>query len=270
MEGVVEHDDGGAPGGGARDLHRVLVRLGAGVHEDRLLVGPGARRELGEESARVDVRLVDADHEALVEVLVGLALDRLDDGREAVAGVLAADAAGEVEEHPAVGVGHARALGARHDEPRRRDPTRHESAPVREDPLGRVLLCRCHAREYDEATRGMERNPPRNASVRSRAGIREWIPPLGSPPSAGHTPEGARCRGRNCADRCRAAQADLTPPARAPSVRIPRPAGCMHVQLQCGLPHHPADSASATIRPWRRARRSSSSTTTRASAPVRA
>ena len=59
---------------------------------------PGARRQLGQPPADLDVGLVDADHEALVEVLVGLSLDRVDDGREAVARVLAADAAGEVDE----------------------------------------------------------------------------------------------------------------------------------------------------------------------------
>ena len=65
--------------------------LGAGVHEDRALLAAAARRELGEAPADLDVRLVDADHEALVEVAVGLLLDRLDDRGVPVTGVLAAD-----------------------------------------------------------------------------------------------------------------------------------------------------------------------------------
>ena len=110
---------------------------------------PGARRELGEPAADVDVRLVDADHEALVEVLVRLPVDRLDDRREAMPGVLAADAAGEVDERAPVDVGDARALGVRDDEPRRRDPARHVALALGEDPLGDGMLDRRHAREYD-------------------------------------------------------------------------------------------------------------------------
>ena len=52
-----------------------------------------------------------------MEVVVGLRLDRVDDGREAVARVLAADAAGEVDEAAAVDVGDAGAVGVRDDEP---------------------------------------------------------------------------------------------------------------------------------------------------------
>ena len=76
VEGVVEDDDGRPTGCRARDLDGVLVGLGARVDEDRLLLLPGARRELREPTADLDVRLVDAHHEALVEVVVGLRLDR--------------------------------------------------------------------------------------------------------------------------------------------------------------------------------------------------
>ena len=69
VERVVEDDDGGTTGGSARDLDRVLHRLRAGVDEDRLLLGARARRELGEAPAHLDVRLVDPDHEALVEIV---------------------------------------------------------------------------------------------------------------------------------------------------------------------------------------------------------
>ena len=98
-------DHRGAAGRRARDLHRVLDRLGARVDEDRALLAAAARRELGEPPADLDVRLVDADHEALVEVAVGLLLDRLDDRRRCRwPGVLAADPAGEVDERAAVDV----------------------------------------------------------------------------------------------------------------------------------------------------------------------
>ena len=90
MEGVVEDDDRRSAGGGARDLDRVLDRLGAGVDEQGLLLVAAARRELGEPPADVDVRLVHADHEALVQVAVDLLVDGRDGGGQAVAGVLAA------------------------------------------------------------------------------------------------------------------------------------------------------------------------------------
>ena len=105
-----------------------------------------ARRELGEPAADLDVRLVDADHEALVEVAVDLLVDRVDDGREAVAGVLAADAAGEVEVRAAVDVGDARAVGARDDEPRRRDAARDVARALGEDAVVGAGVGRGHAR----------------------------------------------------------------------------------------------------------------------------
>ena len=118
---------------GACDLDRVLVRLGARVHEDRLLLLAGARRQLGEEAAGVDVRLVDPDHEALVEVGVGLLLDRVDDGLEAMTGVLATDTTREVEERAAVDVGDARAVGAVDDEARGGDAGRDVLRALGED-----------------------------------------------------------------------------------------------------------------------------------------
>ena len=134
VEGVVEDDHRRPAGRDARDLHRVLDRLGAGVDEDRLLLVAAARRELGEPPAHLDVRLVDADHEALVQVLVHLRLDRVDDRREAVTGVLAADAAGEVDERAAVDVDDARALGVRDDETGRRDARPRRSGRARRGP----------------------------------------------------------------------------------------------------------------------------------------
>ena len=113
------------------------IGLGARVDEDRLLLLAGAGRQLGEAAADLDVGLVDADHEALVEVVVGLRLDRVDDGREAVARVLAADAAGEIEERAAVDVGDAGAVCVRDDELRRRDAGAHVAGAVGEDPVVR-------------------------------------------------------------------------------------------------------------------------------------
>ncbi len=46
------------------------------VDEDRPLLAAAARRELREALADLDVRLVDPDHEALVEVAVCLLVDR--------------------------------------------------------------------------------------------------------------------------------------------------------------------------------------------------
>ena len=142
VEGVVEDDDGGPPGRRAGDLDGVLDRLGARVDEDRLLLLAGAGRQLGEAAADVDVRLVDPDHEALVEVLVGLRLDRVDDGREPVAGVLAADAAGEVDERAAVDVGDAGTVGVRDDELRGGDAGAHVAGALGEDAVVRGGLGR--------------------------------------------------------------------------------------------------------------------------------
>ena len=60
--------------------------------------------QLVEPPAELDVRLVRPDHEALVEIAVGLLVDRADDRRGAVAEVLARDPAGEVEVLAAVDV----------------------------------------------------------------------------------------------------------------------------------------------------------------------
>ena len=149
VERVVEDDDGRPPRRRAGDLDGVLDRLGARVDEDRLLLLAGARRQLGQAAADLDVGLVDADHEALVEVLVGLRLDRVDDGREAVARVLAADAAGEVDERAAVDVGDAGAVGVGDDELRGRDAGAHVAGALGEDAVVRGGLGgRVSSREY--------------------------------------------------------------------------------------------------------------------------
>ena len=136
MERVVEDEHRGAAGGGARDLDRVLDRLGAGVDEQALLLGAGARRQLAEPPADLDVRLVEADHHALVQVAVDLLVDRGDHRRRAVPEVLAADAAGEVDVGAPVDVLELRALGARDDERRRRHAARDPAAALVRDACG--------------------------------------------------------------------------------------------------------------------------------------
>ena len=59
-------------------------------------------------------------------------------------GVLAADAAGEVDEAPAVDVGHARALGPLDDELGRGHSPRDEAAAVHGNPLRGGLLGHGH------------------------------------------------------------------------------------------------------------------------------
>src|SRR5262249_4721581 len=58
----------------------------------------------------LDVRLVETDHEALVEVTLGLIVDRVHDRLGAVPEVLARDPSGEVEIRPAVRVPDRRAF----------------------------------------------------------------------------------------------------------------------------------------------------------------
>src|SRR5204862_4536428 len=83
--------------------------------------------------ADLDVRLVEPDHEALVQVSIGLAMDRLDDRLGAVAQVLAGDPSGEVEVLPAVGVPDRRALRPCDYYVCRRDAARDVSLPAGPD-----------------------------------------------------------------------------------------------------------------------------------------
>ena len=124
MEGVLEDDHRRTAGCGPRDLHGVFDPFGAGVDEDRALLARAARRELGEPLADLHVRLVRADHEALVEIAVGLLVDRCDHRFEAMARVLTCDSAREVDVAAPVDVPHARAFRAVDDDRRRRDPAR--------------------------------------------------------------------------------------------------------------------------------------------------
>ncbi len=134
VEGVVEDEHGGPARRGTRDLDRVLDRLRARVDEQGLLLGARARRQLAEPAADLDVRLVEADHHALVQVAVDLLVDRSNHRRVAVAQILAADAACEVDVRAAVGVLELRALGARDDKRCGRNAARDPAAALAGDP----------------------------------------------------------------------------------------------------------------------------------------
>ena len=126
MERVLEDDDSGLTGRDARDLDRVLDRLGAAVQEQALLLGAGARRQVREPPAHLHVRFVDPDHEALMEVHVDLLVHGRDGCGEAMARVLTPEPAGEVDVRLAVDVLDAGAFRACDDDRRGRDPARHE------------------------------------------------------------------------------------------------------------------------------------------------
>jgi hypothetical protein len=72
-------------------------------------------------------------------------VDRGDNGREAVARVLAGDPAREVEVDGAVGGLDLRALGAHDHESRRRDTARNEALARVEDVVGGRVLAKRHA-----------------------------------------------------------------------------------------------------------------------------
>src|SRR5581483_9775164 len=143
----VEDEDGPAPGRRTRDLDGVLDGLGARVHEQRLRRRL-AREELVEALRHRDVRLVHADHEALVQVPVDLLVDGPDDRRVPVPEVLAGDPAGEVEVLVAVGVPELRAPRAGDDEIGRRDTARDVPLAVAPDGVGAGVLLDSHRGEY--------------------------------------------------------------------------------------------------------------------------
>jgi hypothetical protein len=143
VERTVEDDDTVAAGRCARDLHRVLDRLCARVEQQALgrrVAGP----ELVEPATHLDVRLVHADHEALVEVLVDLLVDCAHDAGRAVAEVLARDAAAEVEIFAPLGVPDACAPGPADHEVGRRDSARDVAFARLEDFVGGRPLVDLH------------------------------------------------------------------------------------------------------------------------------
>ena len=104
VEGVLEHDDGLAPGGVAGDLDRVFQGLGAAVGEQRLLRG-APRRDRVEFLGQGDVALVRGHAEAGVGEPLELGDGRPDDLGVGVAGVERTDPSGEVDEDVSVHVG---------------------------------------------------------------------------------------------------------------------------------------------------------------------
>ena len=110
VESVLEAENRLSPGEVARHLHRVLDRLGAAVDEEgALLVGAG--RHAVEPFGELDVGLVRGHRETHVGEPVELLADRLDHAGVPVTGVDHADAAAEVDEAVAVGVGQDGSLG---------------------------------------------------------------------------------------------------------------------------------------------------------------
>ncbi len=114
VEGAVEGDDARAVGVGAGDLHGVLGGLDAGRQQERLVRTAGNQRV--EPRRQLHVAVVAGHLEAGVHQGVELAFYGLDHAGMAMPGVEHADAADEVEVLAALGVPHARALGARHEE----------------------------------------------------------------------------------------------------------------------------------------------------------
>ena len=159
VERSAEDEDGGTAGRRARDLDRVLDGLRAAIQENASLVGAPARRDLGEQAAHLDVGFVHPDHEALVQIAVELLADRLNRGREPVAGVLAAEAAGEVDVRAPVCVLDPRAFGAGDDERRRGYPARDVPFAGLDHRLGRGRLTQGHGRPFSQDRKVSVRKP---------------------------------------------------------------------------------------------------------------
>jgi hypothetical protein len=102
------------------------------------------RRQFGEPPADLDVRLVDPDHEALVEVRVDLFVHGRDGGRQPVARVLAAEPAGEIDVRLAVHVFDPGVFRARDDDRRGLDPARHVLLAAGQDALALGPLLHRH------------------------------------------------------------------------------------------------------------------------------
>ena len=130
MEAALEADDGGAARVGARELDRVLDRLGARVEEGRLR-GAAERREREQPLGQLDVHLVRDHGEVGVQEARRLLLHGLDDVRVRVADVEDADAAREVDERVPVDVG---------DRSSRSCPRRRSGGAVTSGPATDALL----------------------------------------------------------------------------------------------------------------------------------
>ena len=134
---------------------------------------PAHGRVLGEPAADLDVRLVGADHEALVQEAVDLLVDRRHHRREAVARVLAGDPAREVEVERPVGRLDLRALGARDDQAGRRDAPRDEALARFEDVVDRRALAERHAAILSRRSREAQWTGGRTVALRSSTRCRK-------------------------------------------------------------------------------------------------
>ena len=172
MERVLERHDRWAAGGRAGDLDRILDRFGARVDEHRALLAGAAGRELGESAAHLDVRLVGADDEALVEVLLGLLLHGSDHRRMAMAEVLAADAAREVDERAPVDIRDAGAFRVSDNQARRRHTGGDVPCSVRRDPLRLGALPHGHRAIMHLPKRDFSVYVRRTMSLRTRRCLR--------------------------------------------------------------------------------------------------
>ena len=103
VEGALEGDHGGAPRVGARELDRVLDRLGARVEERGARLARD-RRQREQPLGQADVVLVREDGEVGVREALDLIAHGLDHARVRMADVHAADAAREVDERVPVDV----------------------------------------------------------------------------------------------------------------------------------------------------------------------
>ena len=161
---ALEADHRRAAGVGARELDRVLDRLGARVEEGglrRAVEGGQREQALGE----LGVDLVGDDSEVGVGEALELLLRRLDHLRMGVADVQAADAAREVDERVAVDVGDRGAARLRgHD----RKGERKGRRDARRQPV-------------EHLARAWPRN--RRPSIRSSAGGCHLNPSLAQSPA---------------------------------------------------------------------------------------
>ena len=130
VEAGIEGQHRGPPGGAARDLDRVLDRLGA-AGEERRLGRAGNRDDLAQLARQRHVRLVGRHHETGVLELLHLRARAVQHARRRVTRVQAADAAAEVEELVAVDVDEQRPFSALEEDPvpRLRD-ARRDPAPA--------------------------------------------------------------------------------------------------------------------------------------------
>ena len=137
VEAALERDHRRPARVAARELDRVLDRLGAGV-EERGLRRPGDRNGAHEALRESGVDLVRDDREVGVHEALGLLLHRRDQLRVRMADVETADAAGEVDERVAVDVDERGASAlACDDRVRDRERSRDDARDPLQD-LGRA------------------------------------------------------------------------------------------------------------------------------------